>query len=213
MAYRNQLVYTVATSRRGHCCLRRVLNSLGVVCYYTFSVKGLSGRITPSSPQQPFDAGAGRGKKIYGQLTPGRRLNSDDLLADGRDTAGKIRRFMRKPPPSVPRHGPQRAGAFRPSARAHIVPAEWACSRGQAPAAFRPRPDASPGPIIDGMGEIFIVENKSAVPPTCASWTHGRGPGITPRSGPTYGETEPRSGFMSTRFQFATTNRVRATWS
>ena len=33
----NQLVYTVAASRRGHTTrLRQVLNSLGVVCYYTF---------------------------------------------------------------------------------------------------------------------------------------------------------------------------------
>ena len=37
----NQLVYNVAASRRGHTAkLRRVLNGLGVVCYYTFSVKG-----------------------------------------------------------------------------------------------------------------------------------------------------------------------------
>ena len=40
----NQLVYTVASfSRRGHTTrLRQVLNSLGVVCYYTFSVKGFN---------------------------------------------------------------------------------------------------------------------------------------------------------------------------
>ena len=38
----NQLVYNVAASRRGHTTrLRQVLNQLGVVCYYTFSVKGL----------------------------------------------------------------------------------------------------------------------------------------------------------------------------
>ena len=39
----NQLVYTVAASRRGHTTrLRQVLNSLGVVCYYTFSVTGVN---------------------------------------------------------------------------------------------------------------------------------------------------------------------------
>ena len=39
----NQLVYTVAASRRGHTTrLRQVLNSLGVMCYYTFSVKGFN---------------------------------------------------------------------------------------------------------------------------------------------------------------------------
>lgn len=39
----NQLVYTVAASRRGHTTrLRQILNHLGVVCYYTFSVKGFN---------------------------------------------------------------------------------------------------------------------------------------------------------------------------
>lgn len=37
----NQLVFTVAASRKGHTAkLRRVLNKIGVICYYTFSVKG-----------------------------------------------------------------------------------------------------------------------------------------------------------------------------
>jgi len=37
----NQMVYTVAASRRGHAAkLRQTLNAMGVVCYYTFSVKG-----------------------------------------------------------------------------------------------------------------------------------------------------------------------------
>lgn len=37
----NQLVYTVSASRKGHTAkLRQTLNALGVVCYYTFSVKG-----------------------------------------------------------------------------------------------------------------------------------------------------------------------------
>jgi lysine 2,3-aminomutase len=37
----NQLVFNVAASRRGHTAkLRKVLNEYGVICYYTFSVKG-----------------------------------------------------------------------------------------------------------------------------------------------------------------------------
>lgn len=37
----NQLVYTVGASRRGHTArLRRELNKLGIICYYTFAVKG-----------------------------------------------------------------------------------------------------------------------------------------------------------------------------
>ncbi len=37
----NQLVFTTAASRRGHSSkLRQVLNEIGILCYYTFSVKG-----------------------------------------------------------------------------------------------------------------------------------------------------------------------------
>jgi lysine 2,3-aminomutase len=37
----NQLVFTSAASRRGHTAmLRKVLNDIGVITYYTFSVKG-----------------------------------------------------------------------------------------------------------------------------------------------------------------------------
>ena len=39
----NQLVFTVAASRRGHTAqLRKVLNQAGVISYYTFSVKGFN---------------------------------------------------------------------------------------------------------------------------------------------------------------------------
>ena len=37
----NQAVFTVAASRRGHTArLREVLNRIGILTYYTFSVKG-----------------------------------------------------------------------------------------------------------------------------------------------------------------------------
>ncbi|KAF5084750.1 hypothetical protein DSECCO2_75990 [anaerobic digester metagenome] len=40
-AVHNQLVFTTAASRRGHTAmLRKVLNDIGVITYYTFSVKG-----------------------------------------------------------------------------------------------------------------------------------------------------------------------------
>lgn len=39
----NQLVYNIPASRRGHtAALRRLLNSLDVLCYYTFTVKGFN---------------------------------------------------------------------------------------------------------------------------------------------------------------------------
>ena len=72
----NQLVYTVAASRRGHTTrLRQVLNSLGVVCYYTFSVKGFNENYAVFAPQQSLNAG-----------TAGR----ENLRTDDSGTGGRI---------------------------------------------------------------------------------------------------------------------------
>ena len=68
----NQLVYNVAASRRGHTAkLRKVLNELGVICYYTFSVKGFEENhavFTPNSRslQEQHE------EKILGKLNQGR---------------------------------------------------------------------------------------------------------------------------------------------
>ena len=69
----NQLVYTVAASRRGHTAkLRQTLNSVGVICYYTFSVKGFNENyavFTPNSRslQEQYE------EKIFG-LVPEYKL-------------------------------------------------------------------------------------------------------------------------------------------
>ena len=66
----NQLVYTVAASRRGHTTrLRQVLNSLGVVCYYTFSVKGFNENYAVFAPNSR-SMQEQQEEKIYGRMTP-----------------------------------------------------------------------------------------------------------------------------------------------
>ena len=78
------LVYTVAASRRGHTTrLRQVLNALGVVCYYTFSVKGFQENyavFTPNSRslQEQHE------EKIYGRLTPEQAGELDAEAGEGR---------------------------------------------------------------------------------------------------------------------------------
>lgn len=63
----NQLVYTAAASRRGHtACLRQVLNRIGVIPYYTFTVKGfeenqaLYAPVCRSVQEQQEEKSAGR---------------------------------------------------------------------------------------------------------------------------------------------------------
>ena len=92
----NQLVYTVAASRRGHTTrLRQVLNSLGVVCYYTFSVKGFNENyavFTPNSRsmQEQME------EKIYGQMTPEQAKELYKLLEIKTETNKDIKKGNEK---------------------------------------------------------------------------------------------------------------------
>ena len=141
----NQLVYTVAASRRGHTTrLRQVLNSLGVVCYYTFSVKGFGENyavFTPNSRSMQEQ----QEEKLFGRMTEEQTAELDAALTGEGDTAGRIRRFMKKHRPAVPGHRPQCA---QPAGhrQEHDLPAGGHHGRGEAYPALRPRPYAPPQP-------------------------------------------------------------------
>ena len=205
----NQLVYTVAASRRGHTTrLRQVLNSLGVVCYYTFSVKGFEENravFTPNSRsmQEQME------EKIYGHLTAEQASELDALLADGRDTAAKLRRFMRKY--RLPFLATDRSVLNLPAiGKSMTFRLVGLTPEGRRILRFDHDRTRRHSPIIDRMGEIFIVENKSVAaylrqlckmgedPEDYASiWAYTRG------------ETEPRFGLYEyPGFGFGVTDRV-----
>lgn len=205
----NQLVYTVAASRRGHTTrLRQVLNSLGVVCYYTFSVKGFEENravFTPNSRslQEQHE------EKIYGRLTAEQASELDTLLADGHDTAAKLRRFMRKY--RLPFLATDRSVLNLPAiGKSMTFRLVGITPEGRRILRFDHDRTRRHSPIIDRMGEIFIVENKSVAaylrqigkmgedPEDYASiWNYTRG------------ETEPRFGLYEyPGFGFAATDRV-----
>ena len=205
----NQLVYTVAASRRGHTTrLRQVLNSLGVVCYYTFSVKGFEENravFTPNSRslQEQHE------EKIYGRLTAEQASELDTLLADGHDTAAKLRRFMRKY--RLPFLATDRSVLNLPAiGKSMTFRLVGLTPEGRRILRFDHDRTRRHSPIIDRMGEIFIVENKSVAaylrqigkmgedPEDYASiWNYTRG------------ETEPRFGLYEyPGFGFAATDRV-----
>ena len=178
----NQLVYTVAASRRGHTTrLRQVLNSLGVVCYYTFSVKGFQENyavFTPNSRSMQEQVE----EKVYGRLTPEQAAELDDLLADGRKITGMA--FYEEQDNmlmhgtilvAVSGHGPQRA---EPSGhrQEHVVPAGGHHGRGQASAAFRPRPDAPPQPDHRQYGRNLHRREQVAGRLPAPAGQDGRGP-------------------------------------
>ena len=156
----NQLVYTVAASRRGHTArLRQVLNSLGVVCYYTFSVKGFEENravFTPNSRSMQEQVE----EKVYGRLTAGQASELDALLADGRDTAAKLRRFMRKY--RLPFLATDRSVLNLPAiGKSMTFRLVGLTPEGRRILRFDHDRTRRHSPIIDRMGEIFIVESKS----------------------------------------------------
>ena len=205
----NQLVYTVAASRRGHTArLRQVLNSLGVVCYYTFSVKGFEENravFTPNSRSMQEQVE----EKVYGRLTAGQASELDALLADGRDTAAKLLRFMRKY--RLPFLATDRSVLNLPAiGKSMTFRLVGLTPEGRRILRFDHDRTRRHSPIIDRMGEIFIVESKSVAaylrqigkmgedPEDYASiWAYTRG------------ETEPRFGLYEyPGFDFGVTDRM-----
>lgn len=205
----NQLVYTVATSRRGHTTrLRQILNSLGVVCYYTFSVKGFNENyavFTPNSRslQEQHE------EKIYGQLTPEQATELYTLLEKGEDTAARIRRFMRKH--HLPFLATDRSVLNLPAiGKSMTFNMVGLTEEGKRILRFDHDRTRHHSPIIDKMGEIYIVENKSLAAYLRQLGKMGEDPeDYVSLWNYTKGETEPRfSLYEYPEFEFQTTERM-----
>ena len=169
----NQLVYTVAASRRGHTTrLRQVLNSLGVVCYYTFSVKGFNENYAVFAPNSR-SMQEQQEEKIYGQMTPEQAeelykiletkvstgINEEDSKEDA-DTAKQIRRFMRKH--HLPFLATDRSVLNLPAiGKSMTFQLVGLTEEGKRILRFEHDGTRHHSPIIDQMGQIYIVENKS----------------------------------------------------
>ena len=169
----NQWVYTVAASRRGHTTrLRQVLNSLGVVCYYTFSVKGFNENYAVFAPNSR-SMQEQQEEKIYGQMTPEQAeelykiletkvsagINEEKPKEDA-DTAKQIRRFMRKH--HLPFLATDRSVLNLPAiGKSMTFQLVGLTEEGKRILRFEHDGTRHHSPIIDQMGQIYIVENKS----------------------------------------------------
>lgn len=89
----NQLVYNVAASRRGHTAkLRKVLNELGVLCYYTFSVKGFEENYAVFAPNSR-SLQEKEEEKVWGKLSAEQEKEFLNLLRNSKDRAAAVQRF------------------------------------------------------------------------------------------------------------------------
>ncbi|WP_370860273.1 KamA family radical SAM protein [Parabacteroides faecis] len=156
----NQLVYTVAASRRGHTAkLRQTLNSAGVICYYTFSVKGFHENyavFTPNSRslQEQHE------EKIFGRVPDDKLAELDDIVTNKRPLGRKLYNFLRE------NHllfaATDRNVLNLPAiGKSMTFKTVGLTDEGKRILKFDHDTGRRHSPIIDKLGQVYIVENKS----------------------------------------------------
>ena len=156
----NQLVYNVAASRRGHTTrLRQVLNELGVIGYYTFSVKGFEENNAVFAPnsrsvQEQME------EKRFGKLSKEDAYNLSILLQTAPDPAACIRRFLKTHhlPFLATDRNVLNLPAIGKSMTFNMV---GITADGKRILRFDHDGTRRHSPIIDQLGQVYIVENKS----------------------------------------------------
>ena len=185
-----------------------MLNQLGVVCYYTFSVKGFEENnavFTPNSRSVQEQ----REEKRFGKLTKEDAHNLSVLLGTVHDPAACIRRFLKTHhlPFLATDRNVLNLPAIGKSMTFRLV---GITAEGKRLLRFDHDRTRRHSPIIDSMGEIFIVENKSLAAYLRQLGKMGEDPeDYASIWAYTHGETEPRFGlYVYPDFGFATTDRV-----
>lgn len=156
----NQLVYNVAASRRGHTAkLRRVLNGLGVLCYYTFSVKGFEENyavFTPNSRSLQEQ----QEEKVLGKLSADMEKEFLQLLRTSKDRATAVQHFCDEH--QVPFVATDRSVLNLPGIGKSMTFATIGITKeGKRVLEFDHDSTRKHSPIIHRMEKIHIKENKS----------------------------------------------------
>lgn len=156
----NQLVYNVAASRRGHTAkLRKVLNELGVICYYTFSVKGFEENhavFTPNSRslQEQHE------EKILGKLNKEDETEFLTLLRGNNDRATAVKKFCTEK--NIPFVATDRSVLNLPGiGKSMTFVMVGITPDGKRILEFDHDHTRKHSPIIHQMEKVFIKENKS----------------------------------------------------
>ena len=160
----NQLVFTAAASRRGHTAkLRQALNSLGVVTYYTFTVKGFEenqevySTISRSMQEQVEE-------KQFGLLN---KTQKEELISifeksPANKLTDNLNTFIKKYTlPFLPTdRNVINIPAIGKSMTFELIGID---KNGKRIHQFDHDQTREHSPIIDKMGKVYIVENRSIV--------------------------------------------------
>ncbi len=163
----NQLVYTVASSRRGqNTKLRRILNSAGVMCYYTFTVKGFNENFAVYTPNSRSMQEQTEEKK-FGYLNDSQQDELEEILYKHNTSleksgslATKITDFLKKY--NLPFLATDRNVLNLPAiGKSMTFKTVGLTKEGKRILKFDHDNGRNHSKIIDKLGEIYIIENKS----------------------------------------------------
>lgn len=158
-AVTNQLVYNVAASRRGHTAkLRKVLNSLGVICYYTFTVKGFEENYEVFAPNARSLQESAE-EKAWGRLAPEAEHDFLESLGGAPDKAVAVRQFCAAH--DVPFLATDRSVLNLPGiGKSMSFALVGVDAKGRRILRFDHDRTRRHSPIIDRVHEVYIRENK-----------------------------------------------------
>ncbi len=158
-AVTNQLVYNVAASRRGHTAkLRKVLNSLGVICYYTFTVKGFEENYEVFAPNARSLQESAE-EKAWGRLAPEAEHDFLESLDGAPNKAVAVRQFCVAH--DVPFLATDRSVLNLPGiGKSMSFALVGVDAKGRRILRFDHDRTRRHSPIIDRVREVYIRENK-----------------------------------------------------
>lgn len=156
----NQLVFTAAASRRGHSAkLRMVLNDVGILPYYTFTVKGYMENnfsFTPNARvvQEELE------EKVYGKIPPDQYSTIKEFSSEAQNTVENIealRRYLNVPFLATDRNVLNLPGVGKSLSFRVIGITRY----GRRILEFDHDETRNHSPIINRMGKVIIIESKS----------------------------------------------------
>lgn len=156
----NQLVYNVAASRRGHTAkLRKVLNRLGVVCYYTFSVKGFEENYEVFVPNARSMQETCEEKRI-GRMSPEEDRELTEALLCGSRPAHDLKQFCLRH--ALPFVATDRNVLNLPGiGKSMTFKLIGIAADGRRILQFCHDHTRRHSPVIHHMADMYIIENKS----------------------------------------------------
>jgi lysine 2,3-aminomutase len=156
----NQQVFTAAAARRGHTAkLRKVLNDIGVLTYYTFSVKGFSENkhnfaTNARAMQEQIE------EKSIGIIPKNYRDYFNETPLDGATMVEKIDALRQKA--EIPFLGTDRNVLNMPGVGKSLSFRTIGITPdGRRILEFDHDPNRIHSPVVDQMGKVIIIESKS----------------------------------------------------